>query len=236
MTPVQRIISWGQQTIPYQVRFLASRKTLSIEVHPDSTVWVRAPAGCSESLIRERVQRRAGWISRQLAEFEQYKPKMPARQYVSGETHLYLGRQYRLKVVKADASAVKLQRGQIVVSCSVPADPDAIKQLLQNWYLQRARQTYEDVLQVALDRFKGVHPPRIIVRVMRSRWGSLSAAGTMTLNSRLIQAPRACIEYVIVHELCHVGHRDHDARFFKRLAQLMPDWQKRKLRLEQSLL
>lgn len=233
---VQRTISWGQQTIPYQVRFLASRTTLSIEVHPDSSVWVRAPAGCSESVIRERMQRRAAWISRQLAEFEQYKPRMPARQYVSGETHLYLGRQYRLKVVRADAQEVKLQRGQIVVSCTAPSDPDVIKRLLQAWYLQRARQTYDEVLQVALDRFKSVQPPRVIVRVMRSRWGSLSEAGTMTLNSRLIQAPRACIEYVIVHELCHVGHRDHDARFFKRLAQVMPDWQKRKLRLEQALL
>lgn len=233
---MQRAISWGKQTIPYQVLFLATRKTLSIEVHPDSTVWVRAPKGCAESLIRERMQRRAGWISRQLAEFDRYKPKMPARQYVSGETHLYLGRQYRLKIVKADDPGVKLQRGHLVVSCPGKSDPDAVKFLLQQWYLQRARQTYEDVLHAALARFKGVQPPRLTVRAMRSRWGSLSPAGTMTLNARLIQAPRACIEYVITHELCHVGHRDHDARFFKRLAQVMPDWEKRKSQLEQALL
>ncbi|MFN8916155.1 MAG: YgjP-like metallopeptidase domain-containing protein, partial [Burkholderiales bacterium] len=74
------------------------------------------------------------------------------------------------------------------------------------------------------------------VREMRSRWGSLSPGGQMTLNSRLVQAPRPCIEYVIVHELCHITHRDHDAGFYSMLRQIMPDWQTRKHRLEQSLL
>jgi hypothetical protein len=71
---------------------------------------------------------------------------------------------------------------------------------------------------------------------MQSRWGSLSPAGTMTLNANLVRAPRACIEYVVVHELCHLKHRDHDTKFFRLLGQLMPDWEKRKRRLETALL
>ncbi|MBP6051620.1 MAG: DUF45 domain-containing protein, partial [Pseudomonadales bacterium] len=83
------ILTYGPDTIRYEVRFLASRQTLVIEVHPDSRVLVRAPLGCPQALIAERVRKRVGWISRQLAEFERYRPRTPARQYLNGESHLY---------------------------------------------------------------------------------------------------------------------------------------------------
>jgi predicted metal-dependent hydrolase len=229
-------LNYGRDTIHYEVRFLASRQTLAIEVHPDSRVLVRAPVGCPEDLIAERVQRRAAWISRQLAEFERYRPRTPARHYVNGESHLYLGRQYRLKLVSGDATNVKLTRGQLLVSLPGESDPEHIKAALHRWYLDRARTIFSEVLNTSLLHFKGVEHPRMIVRTMQSRWGSLSPAGTMTLNINLVRAPRACIEYVVTHELCHTQHRDHDARFFKLLGQVMPDWEQRKQRLEAALL
>lgn len=229
-------LSYGRDTIRYEVRFLASRRTLTIEVHPDSRVLVRAPVGCPEALIAERVEKRAAWISRQLAEFERYRPRTPARQYVNGESHLYLGRQYRLKLVQDESPSVKLTRGQLLVS--LPGDPDFdhAKALLHRWYLDRARTIFGEVLDSSLLHFKDIGHPRLIVRAMQSRWGSLSPAGTMTLNVNLVRAPRPCIEYVVIHELCHTKHRDHDARFFKLLGQVMPDWEQRKQRLETALL
>lgn len=229
-------LTYGRDTIRYEVRFLASRQTLTIEVHPDSRVLVRAPVDCPEALIAERVQKRAAWISRQLAEFERYRPRTPARQYINGESHLYLGRQYRLKLVPGDAASVKLTRGQLLVT--LPGDPEAerVRALLHRWYLDRARAVFTEVLDASLPRFKGVEHPRLIVRTMQSRWGSLSRAGSMTLNVNLVRAPRPCIEYVVTHELCHTRHRDHDARFFKLLGQVMPDWEQRKQRLEAALL
>lgn len=241
-------LRYGRDTIRYEVRFLASRQTLAIEVHPDSRVLVRAPADCPEALIAERVQRRAAWISRQLAEFERYRPRTPARQYVNGESHLYLGRQYRLKLVSGDTAGIKLARGQLFVS--LPGEvgpergPDQVRALLHRWYLDRARVVLAEVLDTSLLRFKGIdsrfrgndRPVRLIVRAMQSRWGSLSRAGTMTLNVNLVRAPRPCIEYVVIHELCHIEHRNHDARFFKLLGQVMPDWEQRKQRLEAALL
>lgn len=229
-------LTWGTDTIRYEVRFLASRQTLAIEVHPDSRVLVRAPVDCPEALIAERVQKRAGWISRQLAEFARYRPRTPARQYINGESHLYLGRQYRLKLVPGDAASVKLTRGQLLVT--LPGEPQAerVKVLLHRWYLDRARAVFTEVLDASLLHFKGVASPRLIVRAMQSRWGSLSRAGTMTLNLNLVRAPRPCIEYVVTHELCHTKHRDHDARFFKLLGHVMPDWEQRKQRLEAALL
>lgn len=256
-------LTYGTDTIRYEVRFLASRQTLAIEVHPDSRVLVRAPLGCPEALIAERVKRRAGWISRQLAEFERYRPRTPERQYVNGESHLYLGRQYRLKLISGEAASVTKSQGAILDARSAPAGgasgmarikltrgqllvmlpgepqaergPDQVRALLHRWYLDRARAVFTEVLDASLHHFKNVEQPRLIVRAMQSRWGSLSRAGSMTLNVNLVRAPRACIEYVVVHELCHTKHRDHDARFFKLLGQVMPDWEKRKQRLEAAL-
>ncbi|MGL6079107.1 M48 family metallopeptidase [Methyloversatilis discipulorum] len=229
-------LTWGTDTIRYEVRFLASRQTLAIEVHPDSRVLVRAPVDCPEALIAERVQKRAAWISRQLAEFERYRPRTPARQYINGESHLYLGRQYRLKLAEGDSASVKLTRGQLLVSLPGEPEPERVKTLLHRWYLDRARAVFTEVLDATLPHFKGVEQPRLIVRAMQSRWGSLSRAGTMTLNLNLVRAPRPCIEYVVTHELCHTRHRDHDARFFKLLGHVMPDWEQRKQRLEAALL
>src|SRR5690606_30534777 len=174
------ILSYGRNTIRYEVRFLASRQTLAIEVHPDSRVLVRAPVDCPVALIAERVQKRAAWISRQLAEFERYRPRTPARQYVNGESHLYLGRQYRLKLVSGEAAGVKLTRGQLLVT--LPGNPEAarVKAALHRWYLDRARAVFTEVLDSSLFHFKGVEHPRLIVRTMQSRWGSLSRAGSMT--------------------------------------------------------
>jgi predicted metal-dependent hydrolase len=229
-------LTYGTDTIRYEVRFLASRQTLAIEVHPDSRVLVRAPVDCPTALIRERVQKRAAWINRQLAEFKRYRPRTPTRQHLNGESHLYLGRQYRLKLVSSETVGIKLTRGQILVS--LPSEPDRgrVKDLLRRWYLDRARFVFDEMLDASLLHFKDVNAPRLIVRTMQTRWGSLSRAGTMTLNVNLVRAPRPCIEYVVIHELCHTMYRNHDARFFKLLSQVMPDWEQRKQRLEAALL
>lgn len=245
---LRHAIAFGAETIPYEVRFVAGRSTLAIEVYPDLTVRVRAPAGCAPELIHARVSRRAAWISKQLANFGRYTPKTPPRQYVSGETHLYLGRQYRLKVVVSkamdDAVGVKMGSGQLVVTLresthdksASASRPERVKALLNDWYLAKARRVFDDVIAESMPRFKGHAQPRLALRAMQTRWGSLSPAGLMTLNATLIRAPRACIEYVVAHELCHLNHRDHDARFFRLLSNVMPDWEKRKARLETVLL
>lgn len=236
MKAMIRTLTYGTETFHYEVRFLASRQTLAIEVHPDSRVLVRAPVDCPEALIAERVHKRSAWISRQLAEFARYQPRTPARQYINGESHLYLGRQYRLKLVSGDATSVKPTRDQLLVAVPGEPEPERVKALLRRWYLDRARAVFTEVLDTSLLHFTGVEQPRLIVRAMQSRWGSLSKTGAMTLNVNLVRAPRPCIEYVVTHELCHTRHRDHDARFFKLLGQVMPDWKQRKQRLEAALL
>lgn len=236
MKTVVGTIEYGRETIRYEVRFLPTRQTLGIEVHPDQRVVIRAPVGCAKEVIADRVRKRAAWISRQIADFRRYSPRTPQRQYVSGETHLYLGRQYRLKVGVGETASVRMTRGLLSVTMPGSPDPERVKAMLHRWYLDHARQVFSEVIDQCLIKFKGYQRPRLIVRTMQSRWGSLSQAGSMTLNANLVRAPRACIEYVVTHELCHLRHRDHDASFFKLLGEVMRDWEGRKQRLEAALL
>ncbi|UZD55218.1 M48 family metallopeptidase [Caldimonas aquatica] len=236
------LVCYGDEVIRYEIVERPSRRTLGIEVHPGGRVLVLAPRGCDDATIDEKLRLRAGWVSRQLATFSRYERHTAPRQYLSGESHRYLGRQYRLRVKANDSDArqdhVKLTRGEMWVISQGELPPAKVKALLRHWYLGRAREVFDAVLTDAFDTFQrlGHERPRIAVREMRSRWGSLSPGGQMTLNSRLVQAPRPCVEYVIVHELCHLIHKNHSSEFFALLGQVMPDWQIRKQRLEQALL
>ncbi len=232
------VVAFGRETICYEVQFLTTRRTLGIEVHPNLQVLVRAPTACDPAIITVKVQQRASWISKQLAAFQRFSPRTPPRQFISGETHLYLGRQHRLKVSEGAVSSVKLTRGQLLVSTRGKTQPKQVKTILQRWYRERAREIFAQVLDDCFLPFaqRGHARPRLAVKNMHTRWGSLSSSEVITLNSNLIRAPKGCIEYVVVHELCHLEHRNHGPQFYRLLEQLMPDWLKRKRKLEEALL
>ena len=227
----------GRQEIRYRILY-SSRRTMEIAVHPDGQVVIKAPENAGLDVIQQRVRKRVRWISRQLAWFQQFQPRTPPRRYVSGETHLYLGRQYRLKISVADEDSVKLTRGFIQVRCCDTPSPEKVQRLLEQWYLGKAGIKFRESLDRCFLQFErwGYAKPTIHIRRMKTRWGSLSARGTLTLNSSLIRAPRDCIDYVVTHELCHLRYRDHSTAFYRLLEQVMPDWSNRKHRLELSLI
>ena len=235
-------LKYGSEFIGYSVAIRPKRRTLGIEVHPDGRVVVLAPESCGESTIKERVRLRAAWISRQLAQFSRYELRSKPRQYLSGESHLYLGRHYRLRVIPNDAgvnsSRVKLTRGMIVVSSPKQLSRKKVRDVLRHWYSERAAEVFESILLGVYPAFgrRGCSKPLVSVRQMKRRWGSLSKKQRMTLNLKLIQVPRSCIEYVIAHEMCHLVHHDHGPHFLRLLRKVMPDWEKRKARLEECLL
>jgi hypothetical protein len=229
-------IAYGGKEIAFYVQ-ISDRKTMEIAVHPDSRVIVKAPKGISDDEIRGRVYRRARWITRQINYFQQFCPRTPGRQYVSGETHLYLGRQYRLKVSAADDAGIKLARGFIYINYFGKPSLKKVQLLLDGWYLERARIKYTESVDRCYPGFQrmGYAQPIIHIRRMKTRWGSLSSMGALTLNRDLIRAPRDCIDYVVTHELCHLKYKDHSRAFYKLLEQVMPDWERRKHRLELAL-
>ncbi|HUW25757.1 MAG TPA: SprT family zinc-dependent metalloprotease [Gallionella sp.] len=230
-------IHFGNTSFAYDVLHVA-RKTMEIAVHPNMRVVVKAPLGILQDAIEGRLRKRARWVLRQIDYFQQFDPRTPARHYVSGETHLYLGRQYRLKVVRGDANQVKMARGRLVVEMAGELQPEQVAAYLEAWYRTRARQHFQACLERCAQDFvrRGYALPNLQIRKMQTRWGSLSQNSTLTLNLALIRAPRECIEYVITHELCHLKYDDHSPSFYRFLERLMPDWERRKRELELSLI
>jgi predicted metal-dependent hydrolase len=237
MKCVQCSIDYGKHSIRYTV-VRRPRKTLEIAVEPDSSVSIAAPVSASLENIAAKVRKRAPWILAQQRYFDQFNPRTPSRQYVSGETHLYLGRQYRLRVVRSQASSVKLTRGIIEIQSCHPDSSSETRALLDNWYRAKARMKFLERIEACMGRFSppgAVTPGGLAILAMQRRWGSMSAGGRLSLNLRLIQAPTDGIDYVITHELCHRIEPSHSPRYFRILKRAMNDWEKRKKRLEQVL-
>ncbi len=230
-------IAYGKEDILFSVVF-AERKTMEIAVHPDLRVVVKAPKGTSALAVKNRVARRARWIRKQINFFRRFVPRTPPRSYVGGETHLYLGRQYRLKIKKQRETGVHLKGPFIHVMTPDPKNPRVVKRLLDEWYKEHARQIFSHRLEMCYKaaRNLGVPFPKIQVREMMRRWGSCTRSGSILLNTGLVKASLYCIDYVIMHELCHLKIHTHNNGYYKVLSKYMPDWETRKERLEKVLL
>lgn len=229
-------IEYGKERIGFAVVY-ADRKTLEIAVHPDASIVVKAPRGMLLEDIRGRVKRRARWIIKQTNYFRQFEPRTPARRYLGGESHLFLGRQYRLKITKRRDEGVKLRGAFFWISALAPEDTQSIKDLLEEWYKDHAQTVFARRLNECYARARKLNVPfpEISVRQMIRRWGSCGRNGTITLNTSLVKAPVYCIDYVIMHELCHLKVHTHNNGYYRVLSKYMPDWEKRKERLEQVL-
>jgi predicted metal-dependent hydrolase len=233
-TSSEHSVSFGGETIRFTVK-RSSRRTLGITVHPDLSVTVAAPAGVEAEAVREKVKRRAPWILRQREYFKAYLPAVPARRYVSGETHYYLGRQYRLKVsTDSDEEGIKLKGGYIHVRVRGGWDEGRVRNLLQGWLRDHAESHFERRLLECWDvvRKYGVDPPQMRLRKMTKRWGSCGGSGIIYLNPDLVRTPTRCIDYVITHELCHLKYQNHGEGFQRLLRRVMPDWERWKEKLE----
>ena len=229
-------IQYGTTKIDYTVEY-AERKTLGIKVHPDKSVQVIAPLDTKEEEVKKKVKGKAAWILKQQDFFLSFYPITPARKYVSGETHLYLGKQYRLKLFESKNESVKLHGGNIEVSVNSKAEKDRIEKLLKEWYRNKAETHFNQLFKASVPLsnsfYKGM--PQIKFRWMQKRWGSCNKNGLIMLNTELIKTPKRCIEYVIIHELCHLAHLNHSAAFYNLLEKLYPGWRKIKHSLEKLM-
>ena len=188
--------------------------------------------------VFERVRKRAPWIQRQQRFFTQFQPRTPERQFVSGETHLYLGRQYNLKVVPDNQQQVKLYRGRLIVQSLKPKQRNVTRVLVEQWYRERAQAKFRERLALCQRRFskpEDFEPAGLVIMQLRQRWGSMTPTRKLILNRFLIRASVDAIDYMITHELCHMRHSHHGGAFFDLVDGVMPDWEKRKLKLERRL-
>jgi len=230
-------LQYGSQPIDFTVT-RRKRHTMQISVLPDTSVEVVAPLATSESDILKRMRKRAGWVCRQMRYFQQYLPRTPERQFVAGETHLYLGRRYRLKVVRSLVPAIKLKRGFIEVRTHFPSQRGVIRQQVEEWQKMKAQEWFHNRLAECLRKFprpNAYRPDRLVIKQLKQRWGSMGRSGRLVLNRHLLQASVQEIDYVITHELCHRVHLHHGQEFFDLLSRVMPDWKVRKRNLERRL-
>jgi len=235
--PVELSVTRGSETLPFTL-VRNPRTTIKISVTPGGEIRVYAPPHATDEQVVARVQRRLGWIDRQLRSFEKWRPRTPPRQYESGETHLYLGRQYRLQVTSVDATSVHIDGGRLVLAVPEESSFTYRRAVLRHWYKLQCHSVFPDRLDTMFPPFQrqGIERPRLIIREMKVRWGSYTANGSLVLNTDLIRANPAAIDYVITHELAHALHPDHGESWRELMAKIMPDWQQRKVHLERSLI
>lgn len=223
--------SWGARDFEYVLR-LESRRDLLITVHPDLRVDVAAPRSRSVDEVVRRVHARRSWIARQLRAFEE-QPKVTPHRFVPGESCWYLGRQYRLRVER-EGQGVALQGGQLIVRVAPGHGSAEIRAAIIGWYRRRARAVFSaraERLQRSIGLLSGLDWT-LRVRHMQRRWGSCTARGTITMNPTLVQVPPSCVDYVLAHEMVHLLESTHSRRFYRLLGRAMPDWERRKARLE----
>jgi hypothetical protein len=231
--PQNHTIRFGDRDISFTLR-RNGRKSLKIVVTPELNVEVVAPHEATDEQILSAVHKKAPWIARKLDQQASYHPLPSPRQYISGETLVYLGRQYRLQVATGTRPAAKLVGGFLEVEVEDKSDRRSVKRVVEEWYRQRAHQIIDRYLEKcrSITLRHGVPEPKLMIRGMLRRWGSCSPAGRITLNLKLVQVPVHCIEYVIMHELCHLKHHNHSKAFYSLLTRCQPDWQKRKAALD----
>jgi hypothetical protein len=229
-------IQYGELLFTAEVR-RTNRRTLGIAVHPDGLVVVTAPLDADVDAIRHCLRRRARWIAAQRAYFADFHPRTTERRWLPGETHLYLGRQYRLRISNAAASSPTVHRASpfLLIDGVAFNDPAGIERAVRDWYRDQARAVIDRRIPHCVARFdRPLAPTTLTVRAMTSRWASMSSTGRLTVNPDLVRAPIDAIDYVLTHELAHTVVPDHGIRFMDLLDRVMPDHERRKRRLERT--
>ncbi|MEM9113968.1 MAG: SprT family zinc-dependent metalloprotease [Myxococcota bacterium] len=231
-------VQFGRTAIPYAIRRSARRKTVSVAVDPeDGGVILTAPVDVGVERLDRVVKDRAPWILDRLRLVRESDPKPSPREFVSGETFLYLGRQYRLRVVARKAGEAKLRGGWFDVpvqrGLKGPQRAEAARHALVGWYRDRAAQRLPERVEAWSIAAGGRPVGKVIISNQRRRWASCDARGSLRFNWRVIQAPLRLVDYVVAHELVHLRHRDHTAAFWRALEEVQQDFEGRRRALRE---
>lgn len=214
------------------------RMSFALEVHPDTTVLVRAPIRASKQSIVMALDKNKAWIEGHIKRLKKQKIHFIPREFKSGFKHLYLGQAYRLKTVESRGEDMHLSDKNKTITLfgkEPEPDPQLIEKKLTNWYRTRADILFKKRIELFYQVMKLHKLPKPTYRIkkLRSRWGSCSARGNINLNLELIKFPIELIDYVICHEMCHLIQANHSRNFYALLATYIKDYKRREFEIKQ---
>jgi predicted metal-dependent hydrolase len=209
----------------YRIIFSA-RRSLSITVSPANGVIVRAPIRMSRQRIEAFVLEKSEWIKKHISRHTELIRLNGERVFTEGEEHFFMGKSYRLVLFKSTKPSVSLFDNELRVGLKYPSDGRKVKALMDRWYSAQARERFTPLMESIIERYSEYEfrPAKLIIRASRSRWGSCSGTGVISLSSELIKLDEKFYEYIILHELCHLKHHNHGAGFYRLLEKLKPDY------------
>jgi len=225
--PRRETLLYRNQSLSYTLVF-RSRRTIGFAVKPDGSVHVSAPAGTSAEWVAQQVLKKADWILKHQATFAARPAPTPSRRFDAGSPHYCQGRPYRLRFAEGHRLAVAIAGDEMVITAPTPPSPTQTEALLHAWYARQAGPQFAEALERVWPRFAefNLARPRLFVRHMRTRWGSCTPRmGRIRLSPELVRARPECLDYVLLHECCHLLIGDHSTAFYDLQARLMPDWE-----------
>jgi predicted metal-dependent hydrolase len=231
--PRRETLLYRNQSLHYTLVF-RSRRTIGFAVRPDGSVHISAPAGTSPEWVAQQVLRKADWILKHQETFASRPASTPSRRYEAGSPHFYQGQAYSLRFAKAPKATVTLADHEMVVSSPAPLTEAETETLLHAWYARQAGPLFAESLARVWPRFAefNLTRPTLAVRQMRTRWGSCTPrTARIRLSPELVRARPECLDYVLLHECCHLLVGDHSKAFYDLQTRLLPDWERWKQEL-----
>ena len=219
---------YGSRNITFNLIY-RKRKTMSIEVETTGEVTVIAPVGTSTDDVIEKVKSRAGWIVSKQYESKFINDTKIEREAVSGESYMYLGRNYSLDIrvdEDTDNISVKLFQGKFIVN-TYTKDEDLIKKAMENWYREKTLARVKERVSYYSSYFND-KVTTIKVKEQKKRWASCTSKNELLFNWRCVMAPVFVLDYIVVHEMCHMEYKNHSKDFWNRVCAVMPDYEVRR--------
>ena len=222
------MIGGGEGELSYVV-VRSRRATADVVVERDGSVVVRAPEWAEDGLVRELVKSKRRWIHKRLGEWRELNAARVAREYRNGEAFLYLGRGYRLSLVGGHDRDLVLRNGRFELRRGLVLEGDvaAARAAFRDFYVEKGQQRLAERTRYYAPK-AGVEPVSVTVRELGRRWGSCSSSNGLSFHWKCVMAPLRVVDYIVVHELCHLHHRDHTAAFWNEVDKVLPGYRERK--------
>jgi len=226
-------IRFGNSTIQYSIVKSKRRKTSQIVVDKDNVI-VRTPTTKTFPEIRKIMKAKAKWIFRKQLEFKKIKPAISKITYSNGSKLPYLGRHHSLKIItNQNSNSAKLNKRHFVITLSQKkSSKKLVKHLYENWLMRQSEKMFPGKVK-RFSRKLGANPSKLVIKNLKNRWGSTTKSGVINLNLNLLKAPEDVIDYVILHELCHLKIKVHNHHFWEYVRKYIPNYEEKKLWLDQ---